>query len=389
MKLLKFLLTTSLALLTLYGLQAKDRYASPVKPTPKAPLSEREVPGKPYVRIALLLDTSNSMDGLIDQAKAQLWDIVNEFSRAKCGKDVRPGLRIALYEYGNDNLPAQEGHIRQVLGFSGDLDEISQKLFSLTTNGGQEYCGQVLHSSLKQLDWGNNPDDLKMIFIAGNEPFDQGKLDFRDAGAQALEQDVVVNTIFCGNYQQGINGLWKEGATLTGGQYMAIDHNRHVVHIDTPYDRLIIQLNERLNSTYISYGAMGREKKAMQYAQDSNAMELEEAVAVQRAVSKSSSLYKNGQWDLVDAVQEDEKALERLDRASLPPALQGKSTPQIKAYVAERRTEREKIQKEIQELNAKREVYLAKHQGQEKGELETALMAAIKARAAQKNYRWD
>src|SRR5690606_40259895 len=52
------------------------------------------------------------------------------------------------------------------------------------------------------------------------------------------------------------------------------------------------------SSDLISYGAMGREKKAQQSIQDQNAMELEEAVAVQRAVSKSSQLYKNSQWDL-------------------------------------------------------------------------------------------
>src|SRR5690606_546169 len=316
MKLLNLLVSTSFSFMLLGSLLAKDRNVSLGQTVPSSPMVKEDVRTKQYVRIALLLDTSNSMDGLIDQAKAQLWAIVNEFSRAKCGNDGRPELKIALYEYGNDDLPAQEGHIRQVLGFSGDLDEISQQLFSLTTNGGQEFCGQVIHSSLKQLEWGKNPDDLKMIFIAGNEPFDQGKLDFRDAGSQALEQDVVVNTIFCGNFQQGINSLWKEGATLTGGQYMAIDHNRHVVHIDTPYDTLIIKLNARLNNTYISYGSLGRQKKAMQFAQDSNAMELEEAVAVQRAVSKSSSLYKNSQWDLVDAMKEDEKALEDLDRAS-------------------------------------------------------------------------
>jgi hypothetical protein len=32
------------------------------------------------VQIALLLDTSNSMDGLIDQARSQLWRVVNERS---------------------------------------------------------------------------------------------------------------------------------------------------------------------------------------------------------------------------------------------------------------------------------------------------------------------
>ena len=43
---------------------------------------------KQNIKVALLLDTSNSMDGLIDQAKAQLWEIVNEFSYAKCRKCV-------------------------------------------------------------------------------------------------------------------------------------------------------------------------------------------------------------------------------------------------------------------------------------------------------------
>jgi hypothetical protein len=37
------------------------------------------------IMIALLLDTSNSMDGLIDQAKSQLWKIVNEVAAAKTG----------------------------------------------------------------------------------------------------------------------------------------------------------------------------------------------------------------------------------------------------------------------------------------------------------------
>ena len=56
------------------------------------------------------------------------------------------------------------GSVSHRMGFSDDLDEISEKLFSLTTNGGEEYCGEVIQTSLKQLDWGKNSDDLKMIF---------------------------------------------------------------------------------------------------------------------------------------------------------------------------------------------------------------------------------
>lgn len=342
------------------------------------------------VKIALLLDTSNSMDGLINQAKAQLWDIVNKFTHAKCGTDGRPQLQIALYQYGNDNLSSREGYIQQVLGFSSDLDEISEKLFSLSTNGGEEYCGQVIQTSLNQLDWGKNPDNLKMIFIAGNEPFTQGKLNYKDAVANAKEKDVIVNTIFCGAYEQGINTGWKNGAQLTGGEYMAIDHNREVVHLATPYDDIIIRLNSKLNKTYISYGALGAAKIRQQSAQDSNAMEMEEAVAVKRAVSKSSRLYTNSSWDLVDASKSEDFDLDKIEKEQLPQELKGKSKSEMASYIEGKKKERSDIQKEIQDLNNKREAYIAsKKKDTEKGELENAMLTAIQKQAAKKNYRWD
>ncbi len=345
---------------------------------------------KPTVKIALLLDTSNSMDGLINQAKAQLWDVVNKFGYVKCGNDTRPQLQIAIYEYGNDNLSSREGYIRQVIGFSSDLDEISEKLFSLTTDGGEEYCGQVIQTSLKQLDWGKNEDDLKLIFIAGNEPFSQGKLNYWDAATNAKEKDIVVNTIFCGNYEQGISTKWKHGAILTGGEYMAIDHNRKVVHIVTPYDDVILQLNVRLNRTYVSYGAMGATKMAMQSTQDQNAEAMEEAVMVKRAVSKSSRLYSNSEWDLVDASKKRDFDVSQVEKEQLPQELKNKSDKEITQFINSKKEEREKIQKEIQELNSKREAYLAKNQkDSSKGELENALLSAIQKQALKKNYTWE
>ena len=351
---------------------------------------ENSKPANNMVKIALLLDTSNSMDGLINQAKAQLWDIVNKFTHAKCGNDGRPQLQIALYQYGNDNLSFREGYIQQVLGFSGDLDEISEKLFSLSTNGGEEYCGQVIQTSLSQLDWGKNPDQLKMIFIAGNEPFTQGKLNYKDAIANAKEKDVIVNTIFCGAYEQGINTGWKNGAQLTGGEYMAIDHNREVVHITTPYDDVIIRLNSKLNKTYISYGALGASKIQQQSAQDNNAMEMEEAVAVKRAVSKSSRLYTNSSWDLVDASKAEGFNIDKIGKEQLPMELKGKSKAEITSYIDDKKKERSNIQKEIQDLNSKREAYIASQKkDNEKGELENAMLTAIQKQAAKKNYSWE
>ena len=342
------------------------------------------------VKIALLLDTSNSMDGLINQAKAQLWDVVNKFTHAKCGNDTRPGLEIALYQYGNDHLSSREGYVQQVLNFSSDLDEISEKLFSLTTNGGEEYCGKVIHTSLKQLDWGKNPDHLKMIFIAGNEPFDQGKLNYRDAVSYAKEKDIIVNTIFCGAYNQGIDTHWKDGAILTGGEYMAIDHNRQVVQIDTPYDTMIIELNSKLNKTYISYGSLGQSKIRAQTDQDANAMEVAAGVAVKRAVSKSSRLYSNSSWDLVDAAEDDDFDVSKIQPDALPHALKGKSNEEIESFIQEKKSERLAIQREIRNLNASREAYITKNQkAGAKGELENAMLEAIQKQAARKNYTWE
>lgn len=344
---------------------------------------------KQTVKVALLLDTSNSMDGLINQAKAQLWEIVNELSYAKCN-GTTPNLEIALYEYGNSNLSSREGYIRQVLQFTSDLDEISEHLFSLSTNGGSEYCGQVIQTSLDELDWGANKRDLKMIFIAGNEPFTQGKINYRDAITNAKEKDVTINTIFCGDYNQGITGRWQDGAIYGGGDYMTINQNKHIVHIVTPYDNDIIILNKRLNDTYIHYGSYGYSKHSNQAKQDMNAESLDEAVVVKRAVTKSSKLYKNAEWDLVDASEEKEIDYSSLKKKQLPKQLQNKSAKEIKVYVEKKRKERAEIQQKIQELNKKRKSYVVKKQREssKKNELESVMIKAIKKQAKKKNYSW-
>ncbi|WBU88091.1 vWA domain-containing protein [Cellulophaga omnivescoria] len=351
---------------------------------------ETKKPDKNVVKVALLLDTSNSMDGLINQAKAQLWDIVNKFSYVKCGNEDRPQLQIALYEYGNSSIEKQDGYIKQVIGFSTDLDEISEKLFSLTTNGGDEYCGEAISTSIKDLDWGKNPDNLKMIFIAGNEPFNQGKINYKDATLDAKEKGIIVNTIFCGDYNQGANSHWKSGAQLTGGEYIVINHNKKVIHIDTPYDDVIITLNKKLNKTYVSYGSLGSSKIALQSVQDDKAAEMEEAVMVKRAVSKSSRLYNNASWDLVDASKNKNFNVSKIEKKQLPKELQNKTNKEIEAFIETKKQERENIQQQIKEANQKREAYIAKNQKEgAKGELENAMISAIVKQGKSKNYTWD
>lgn len=341
------------------------------------------------IRVALLLDTSNSMDGLIDQAKAQLWELVNELSYARCGNEQKPELAIALYEYGNDGLNAKEGYIRQVLPLSKDLDEISKQLFALSTNGGNEYCGQVIQTAINQLDWGSQKQDLNLIFIAGNEPFTQGPVRYQDAAVNACEKDISINTIFCGNYNEGAQTGWKDGAQISKGDYIAINSDKQTVHLPSPYDKDILKKNKALNATYIAYGSLGRSKMQEQEVQDDNAQSYGNANAVKRAVSKSSHFYRNEKWDLVDAEASGAVDFDSLSQEELPEALQGKTAEEIKAYVKEQRDKRERIQQEIATLNKKRRLFLAEQTKTIDNQLQSALLEAIKKQAAKKSFRWE
>ena len=116
------------------------------------------------IKLALLLDTSSSMDGLIEQAKSQLWEIVNTLALAKKAGNYAE-LEIALYQYGNSGLLSRTGYIEKVLPLTNDLDEISNQLFNLTTNGGDEYCGAVISAATKELTWNEISSGLNLIFI--------------------------------------------------------------------------------------------------------------------------------------------------------------------------------------------------------------------------------
>lgn len=316
---------------------------------------------RPAVDVAILLDTSNSMDGLIGQAKDQLWTIVQQFAKAKKNGQT-PILRVALFEYGNTGLLASEGYIRQVVPLSDDLDKLSESLFALRTNGGDEYCGQVINEAVKRLDWSKEPGGYKAIFIAGNEPFTQGTVDYRDSCKRAIERGIVVNTIHCGNSQVGIQGKWQHGAQLAEGESFNIDQDRTEVHIDCPQDKVIIQLNAELNKTYLWYGAAHERGRyeANQAAQDANAQQSSPNAIASRAGAKAGPGYRNFNRDLVDTLAEDKEILKKVKDEELPEALKSLSPEKREAYVQEMASRRGAVQKQISDLAAEREKYLAK-----------------------------
>ena len=370
----------TLSLLATTGIAMADRVAMEKPQDPREPEAK--------VQIAILLDTSNSMDGLISQAKTQLWKTVNTFIDAK--KDgSTPFVEVALFEYGNNALDITNQYVRQVLPLSRDLDGVAEKLFELRTNGGDEFCGAVIQAATKQLKWDPSNDVYKAIFVAGNEPFTQGPTDPMIVCKEAYAKDIVVNTIHCGDYTTGVNDGWKSGAALAAGDYLTINSDQVVVAIKCPQDERIGQLNDRLNETYLPFGALGEAKKKTQIAQD--ALADQEAVSgakVQRAVSKASLNYHNAGWDLVDAMESVDVA--KLDDAALPKVMQGMTADERIAHVKKMKELRNTLQEEILKLNKERSAYekaeRQKLADKKDDTLAEVLVTTVRKQAAGKGY---
>ncbi len=386
------LLASTAALLAAVAWPIATRHG-PTPPSPEAataveqPARVTEVPAaaaaaSPTIQIALLLDTSSSMSGLIDQARGQLWSVVNALDTATL-HGQRPALEIALYEYGNTELSADSGFIRQVSPFTVELDRVAEALFELDTMGGSEHAGQVIARSIDELEW--REDGLRVVYIAGNEDFSQGPVPWATAVGRARGQGVVVNTLNCRNGIQPDAG-WEEAALLAGGRFLQIDHNAAVVHIAAPQDERIARLGEALNETYVGYGGEGRWGRSNQAVQDANASKFGLGTTVQRAVTKSSQSYRNPSWDLVDALEDGTITLAEVDRESLPAEAQALSGEALDAWIDGKRARRVAINQELVELARARAEFVAEQRAQPGGpeRLDTAIVRSIveQARAA-------
>ena len=367
-------------------LAAQEGAKAPLAPDGTA--EKAPAPAQRHVDLCICLDTSNSMDGLIESAKAKLWAIVNELATAK----PRPVLRVALYQYGNDRLERENGWVQRVCDLTDDLDTVYGKLFGLKTQGGTEYVARVVRSATSELKWSEAKDSLKLIFVAGNEPATQDtKFPLQDTCKETIAKGIIVNTIFCGTEDEGRRTGWADAARWADGQFASIDQDRGTVAVQTPYDQKLSELGASLNKTYVAYGAGGKAGAANQAGQDLNAAASAPAAA-ERAVGKSTVLYRNASWDLVDAVKQQNKDIASLKEEELPEEMRKMTPEQRKAYVEEQAKKRADVQTEIQKLAAQRDAYIKDEMSKkglsDKQAFDAALRSAVREQAQKKGFEF-
>jgi hypothetical protein len=309
------------------------------------------------IQVAIILDVSNSMDGLIRQAKRQMWSMIKVIGQVHYN-NARPPVEIALYTYGHAYNDKAKGYIKKICGFTRNLDEINNNLSTLSTSGSYEYHGQAIFTALEELKWDSLPNSYKVIFIAGNEDFYQGPIHWKKACDLATQKGVIVNTIYCGEREKGILEHWDLGRGCGDGMFVSIDHNARLQNINTPVDTAIIGLKKQLSETYIYYGKNGyRQFKEWDTLPKAgvggNAKTMEYII-----VKTDEHFYDNSSWDLIDASIKDSTILNKVDMKTLPPEWKSRSRQQLKQVVAEKKTKRQLIRNMISAANKQRDSYI-------------------------------
>lgn len=339
------------------------------------------------VDLVIVLDTSGSMENLLDSARARVWDIVNELGRMT----PQPELRVGLVSFGSPEVATEEdGFVAVRSDLTSDLDQLYGALMALSTNGGEEKVGYALQAAVERMSWSPDPEGLRLVFIAGNESADQGveQVDFRLVAEDARRADILINALYAGARETAVSEKWPEIARAGGGNFSAIDTSIDLAQIATPHDQELLRLNALLNETYLPYGESGEAGLANQRVQDNNATRLGVQSCSSRVVAKGSALYDNSGWDLVDAALKEEFQWSSLRESDLPEVLRPLTHEQRVAHVMGLRAEREKLQESIRETSDTRELFLRKLRKDtvDGMGLDEALRSSLIAQAGEKGF---
>lgn len=164
------------------------------------------------IQVVLILDASGSMEPLFQAASACMEDVMIALSHAEVnGKKAK--VNVGIITYGQ---MAQNGAPIKISPFTTVVGKIRSQLAKVTCDGGNEPCGAAIAYAVENFEWNRRErgNMLKVIFIAGNEHFNQGNVDYRMAIKKAREQNIIVNTIRCNTNDDE----WKAAAILGNGE---------------------------------------------------------------------------------------------------------------------------------------------------------------------------
>lgn len=322
------------------------------------------------IDVVFAVDTTGSMDGLLDGAKRTVWSIASHIKQTDPNANIRIGL-VAYRDLG-------EEYVTKPFQLTTDLDAVYAELAQYTAMGGGDTPEDVDAAMADALKMSWRPTAKKLLFVVGDAPpAGHGMVPSAEQLARnAASKGITVNTIRCG-VDSDTASSFTQIAALGGGSFSTISQNGGVQQVATPYDNRIAELSATIDSSALILGKGARADHKMKMG----------AVAAAPAAAKAdrAAYYGAGggaprdKADLVDGLATGKMKLEDVKEAELPAELQGKDKGAIKAEVDRRAAQRTQAQSELEKLNKERADYLGKQKPAADDSFDASVKATVEA----------
>jgi Mg-chelatase subunit ChlD len=317
---------------------------------------------RPVVEVVFVLDTTGSMGPLIEGAKRKIWSIATAIIDCTPDADIRMGL-VAYRDIGDT-------YVTKTFDLTTDIQGLYGDLLHLKAQGGGDWpesVNEALWVATTQLSWSHGRNTTRIMFLVGDAPPNMNYAQdtkYPDVMRLARQKGIIVNAVQAGRARD-TERVWREIAQMGHGEYMPIPQDGgHVVMIETPYDRDIIELQGRINRTVIPYGPRQQRQRVEErrdqygYAPPSVASDMAGYMSKRRA-GKANAEAITGGGDLLDDVKAGRKALSSLKDEELPDDLRRMPPAERQAHVERQSTERSALNDRMTDLVKKRDAYVA------------------------------
>lgn len=339
------------------GMALAATFLSPLAVHAETPTDKR----KPKVEVVFVLDTTGSMNGLIDGAKRKIWSIANSIADQNPDAEIRMGL-IGYRDIGDE-------YVTKSFELTTDIQGLYGKLLAFQADGGgdtPESVNEALDVAVLRQGWTAASPETKanrIIFLVGDAPphmdYKQDRK-YPEIIQDARQRGIIVNTVQAGKMRETTR-VWKAIADLGGGEYMAIPQDGgRIIVIETPYDDEILTIQASLNATVLPYGKAESQRvvkdKMARYAAapKSSAAEMSKFV---HAKGKGKEVVTGG-GDLVTDVNNGARVLAEVPAAELPDAMQKMTPAERETFVAEQARKRDDLARQLADKVKLRDNYV-------------------------------
>jgi uncharacterized protein YegL len=315
---------------------------------------------KPIVEIAFVLDTTGSMDGLIEGAKKKIWSIATSIADDNPDAELRMAI-VAYRDIGDD-------YVTKTFPLTDDIQDLYGDLLAFRAAGGGDWpesVNEALDVAVTKLKWGQGRKDTRIIFLVGDAP---PHMDYRQDRKykavikDARARDIIVNAVQAGTAEDTTR-VWRSIAQLGEGEFIPIPQDGgQVLVVITPYDDDIRQLQIEIDQTVMPYGRREQQDSVRQK------METRQSAPAPSSADNSSYVLKKskgrdvvtGSGDLVSDLEQGRVQLDAIADKELPEVLAKLPAAGRTAKLKEMADKRGALSTRMAELVKQRDGYIAK-----------------------------